>query len=173
MAATGASVYGFIFPDDGAIPNNPSLPFLFYPRLFDLAGKNDPAATIEFVLRSNGWGRSWRNGIYPFPHYHPRIHEALVIARGRATVRFGGAGGEEFTIEAGDAAVLPAGTGHQCLSASDDLLVIGAYPPEGTYDLCLGSAAEYERAVVKIPGVKRPDTDPFFGADGPLMREWS
>jgi uncharacterized protein YjlB len=76
-------------------------------------------------------------------------------------------------VEAGDAVVLPAGTGHQCIDASDNLLVVGAYPADGTYDLCLGSPAEYERAVVKIPGVKRPDRDPIFGRDGPLIREWS
>ena len=76
------------------------------------------------------------------------------------------------TLEPGDATILPAGTGHQCLEASDDLLVVGAYPGEGVYDLCLGSRAEHERATVKIPGVRRPDTDPFFGRNGPLLREW-
>ncbi|MGD9923898.1 MAG: hypothetical protein AB7V13_21020 [Pseudorhodoplanes sp.] len=166
------AAYGFMFPDDGSIPNNPALPFLFYPRAFDLTSVGDPAAMIEAIIRSNGWGRTWRDGIYPFAHYHPRIHEALAIARGRANVRFGGAQGEEFGMETGDAAVLPAGTGHQCIDASDDLIVVGAYPPEGIYDLSLGSRAEYERAVAKIPGVKRPDTDPFFGRDGPLIREW-
>jgi uncharacterized protein YjlB len=141
--------------------------------VFDFSNDSDAAATIEQILRANGWGRSWRNGVYPFPHYHPRIHEALVIAIGRATLRFGGAHGEDFGVEPGDAVVLPAGTGHQCIEASDDLLVVGAYPADGIYDLCLGSRPEYERALVKIPGVKRPETDPFFGRDGPLMREWS
>lgn len=174
MTATDISAYSFMFPDDGAIPNNPVLPFLYYPHVFNnLAGKRDPAEAIEYILHRNGWGRGWRNGIYPFPHYHSRIHEALAIARGRATVRFGGSRGENFDIEAGDAAVLPAGTGHQCIAASDDLLVVGAYPSEGVYDLCVGLLPEYQRAVVKIPGVPRPDADPFFGRDGPLIREWS
>jgi uncharacterized protein YjlB len=173
MAANDVSAYSFMFPDDGEIPNNPVLPFLYYPQVFDVAARRDPAAAIVEVLQRNGWGRFWRNGIYTFPHYHSRIHEALVIARGRATLRFGGGRGENFEVEAGDAAVLPAGTGHQCIDASDDLLVVGAYPPEGVYDLCLGSHPEYERAIAKIPGVPRPDTDPFFGSEGPLLREWT
>ena len=51
----------------------------------------------------NGWGRRrWCNGIYPFLHYDSRPHEALGIARGAATVRFGGAQGQEIEVEAGD-----------------------------------------------------------------------
>jgi uncharacterized protein YjlB len=174
MSASGKpKAYPFMFPEDGAIPNNPSLPLLFYPRAFDLVGTYDPAGRIETIIRSNGWGRLWRDGIYSFPHYHSRTHEALAIARGRATVRFGGEQGEIFDVEPGDAAVLPAGTGHQCIEASEDLIVVGAYPSEGVYDLCLGTRPEYERALVKIPGVRRPDTDPFFGRNGPLMREWT
>jgi uncharacterized protein YjlB len=114
----------------------------------------------------------WRNGIYPFTHYHSRIHEALGVARGRARVRFGGKTGEELEIEAGDVAVLPAGTGHQRLSASADLLVVGAYPPQGTYDLCRATPSEHARAVTTIPLVPLPVTDPLHGADGPLIALW-
>ena len=43
------------------------------------------------MFAANGWGHGqWRNGIFPFVHYHSMIHEALGIARGRARVRFGG-----------------------------------------------------------------------------------
>lgn len=174
MSESGtAQAYGFMFAEDGEIPNNPSLPLLFYPRAFDLVSARDPAGRIESIVRSNGWGKCWRDGIYAFPHYHSRIHEALAVARGHASVRFGGERGEIFAIATGDAVVLPAGTGHQCLDASGDFLAVGAYPGDGVYDLCLGSRAEYERALVKIPGVLRPDTDPFFGRDGPLIREWT
>jgi uncharacterized protein YjlB len=161
----------FRFADDGLVPNNPTLPFLVYRGAVDVAGR-DPAAAIERRFAAHGWGDMWRNGIYPFTHYHSRIHEALGVARGRARVRFGGASGEELEITAGDIAVLPAGTGHQRLSASGDLLVVGAYPPAGTYDLCRATPSDRERARATIPAVPLPATDPLYGAAGPLVALW-
>jgi uncharacterized protein YjlB len=162
----------FRFADDGLVPNNPTLPFLVYRGAVDVSGR-DPAAAIERRFAAHGWGNMWRNGIYPFTHYHSRIHEALGVARGRARVRFGGATGEELEIAAGDVAVLPAGTGHQRLSASNDLLVVGAYPPDGTYDLCRATPSTRELALATIPAVPLPATDPLYGADGPLLALWS
>jgi uncharacterized protein YjlB len=100
------------------------------------------------------------------------IHEAIGIARGRARVRFGGGQGQELELAAGDVAVLPAGTGHQGLWTTPDLMVIGAYPKLGKYDLCRGSKSEHARALETIPDVPIPDTDPVFGEDGPLTSMW-
>jgi uncharacterized protein YjlB len=163
----------FFYADDGAIPNNPKLPFLVYPKAIDLRGRIDPDAAIEEIFRANGWDENmWRNGVYPFPHYHSMIHEVLGVARGRARVRFGGRDGDEIDLEPGDVAVLPAGTGHQRISASPELLVIGAYPPSGRYNLCRGSGAEHARALKTIPLVPKPDTDPVYGPHGPLLDLW-
>ena len=63
------------------------------------------------------------------------------------------------------------GTGHQGLWGSPDLVIIGAYPPTGRYDLCLGSKAEYARAIAAIPQVPLPETDPALGEDG-LPKIW-
>ena len=109
-----------MFADDGSIPNNPRLPFLVYRRAIDLSGTPDPEQVIEKNFARHGWGDMWRNGIFPYVHYHSMIHEALGIARGRAKVRFGGANGEVLDLAAGDVAVLPAGTGHQCLWAAPE-----------------------------------------------------
>jgi uncharacterized protein YjlB len=68
--------------------------------------------------------------------------------------------------------VLPAGTGHQCLSASADLMVVGTYPRTGKYDLRRGSKGEHAKALETIPRVPLPDSDPVFGKQGPLVRLW-
>ena len=156
-----------MFKDDGKVPNNPALPALVYKDAVDFSG-NDPARAIESLFAQNGWGHGqWRNGIYPFVHYHAMIHEALGIARGTARVQLGGPGGETFDFAAGDVAVLPAGTGHQRLSGSADLLVIGAYPPEGTYNLCRGdNPADRDKALMTIPNVPVPASDPVLGKNG-------
>jgi uncharacterized protein YjlB len=160
------------FADDGSIPNNPALPLVLYRGGIDLAGSPDPEQLIEKTFAANGWGNMWRNGIYPYVHYHSMIHEAMGIARGRATVRFGGENGRELAIGPGDVVILPAGTGHQLLTQTQELVVIGAYPPSGKYDLCRGSKAEHARALGSIAKVPAPDTDPVFGANGPLISLW-
>lgn len=161
-----------LFADDGSIPNNPVLPAVIYRGAVDLTGTPDPAEVIEELFAANGWGDMWRAGIYPFPHYHSRIHEVMGVARGKAKLLLGGKAGEEAWVASGDVIVLPAGTGHQCLSSTGDLLVVGAYPPNGRYDLCQGSRAEHKRALASVPKAPPPTTDPVYGADGPLMTLW-
>jgi uncharacterized protein YjlB len=162
-----------MFRDDGDIPNNPELPFIHYLGAVALPERGDPAAVFEELFERNGWGNSWRNGIYDYVHYHSGTHEVLGIARGHARVRFGGNSGKVVDLREGDVVILPAGTGHQSLDASKDLLVIGAYPPNGKYDECRGSRQEHERALESIPKVHLPAKDPVYGADGPLMDAWN
>jgi uncharacterized protein YjlB len=136
-----------------------------------LRGDLDPAAILEEVFRHNGWGRSWRDGIYDYVHYHSRIHEVLGIARGTVTVEFGGSHGSKLKLKAGDVAILPAGTGHRCISASSDLLVVGAYPPSGTYDECT-TGEDHKQAVKTVRRVPRPRRDPIYGTRGRLISVW-
>jgi uncharacterized protein YjlB len=162
----------FRFRDDGGIPNHPRWPVIVYWNAVQLPRTLDSAAVMEDLFKSNGWGDSWRNGIYDYLHYHSRIHEVLGVARGSAKVRLGGDRGRTFKFSAGDVVILPAGTGHQCLAASKDFLVVGAYPPSHTYDECRGTAEEHERSVGSVEKVKRPGKDPVFGATGPLRKLW-
>jgi uncharacterized protein YjlB len=110
-------------------------------------------------------------GIYDFVHYHSRTHEVLAVVRGWARLQLGGPKGRITRVKAGDMAVLPAGTGHQCLAASKDFLAVGAYPPGGVYDECK-NVEKLARAKVTIRKTARPARDPLYGADGPLHRHW-
>jgi len=158
------------FSDDGLVPNNP-MPFLVYRGVVEF-GNDHPEKTIEGLFGANGWGAMWRNGVYNFLHYHAMVHEVLGIARGQARVRFGGDKGEVLEISAGDVAILPAGTGHQCISASRDFSVVGAYPPGPPMDLKRPTPENHATALKTIPKVELPKTDPVMGADGPLLRLW-
>src|SRR4051812_26108528 len=94
------------FADDGHVPNNPKLPFVHYRGAVNVKGNADPAAILERLFEDNGWDGSWRNGIYDYVHYHPRTHEVLGIAGGKARVRFGGKKGRTVVLKAGDVVVL-------------------------------------------------------------------
>ena len=109
----------------GPVPNNLLLPVIVVSDAFE-AGSPEAA---EQMFARHGWPPAWRNGIYPYPHFHTKAHEALAIARGEVTVLIGGDGGARRHLSAGDAVVMPAGVAHQRLHASEDLLVVGAYPP--------------------------------------------
>ena len=160
----------FTFEDDGLVPNNP-MPFLVYKQAISVDNEH-PEKTIEGLFGANGWGEMWRNGVYDYLHYHATVHEVLGVARGHARVRFGGDAGKEIEIAAGDVAILPAGTGHQCLSASEDFCVIGAYPPGAKMHVTLPTPENYRKALKTIPEVKLPKTDPVRGENGPLARLW-
>jgi uncharacterized protein YjlB len=162
----------YLFRDDGVIPNHPRWPLIIYQGAVRLPQQIDPAAVFEELFGSHGWGGSWRDGVYDYVHYHSRIHEVLGIARGSGQVRFGGTNGRALNLKAGDVAILPAGTGHQCVKASYDFLVVGAYPASGAYDECK-SREDREKALPAIDRVPRPREDPVYGKDGPLTDVWA
>jgi uncharacterized protein YjlB len=127
------------------------------------------AKDFEKCFSGNGWTNSWRDGIFDYHHFHSNTHEVLGVAQGEARVCFGGEAGEVLVVSVGDVAILPAGTGHKCESASGDFLVVGAYPDGRDYDICRGDPAEHDRAVARIAGVPLPKKDPIFGKSGVVV----
>lgn len=161
------SVQKLNFQDDGSIPNNPNLPVLLYEGTF----KENPSA-IEKTFNEHGWTNSWQGGVFDYHHYHSNTHEVLGVRSGSATIRLGGEQGETVTVKEGDVAVLPAGTGHKKLDASDDFQVVGAYPNGINPNKKLGKPEERPHALEEIASVPLPLQDPIYGEEGPLFDSW-
>jgi uncharacterized protein YjlB len=154
---------------NGWVPNNRHLPVLLYRGVIDGA-QPDGAERFEAMFASNGWPPQWRDSVFDYHHYHSTAHEALGIATGRAQLIIGGPGGRIIGVQAGDALVLPAGTGHCLLASEGRFQVVGAYPPGQQWDIRRDALDEGERQrMEKLPF---PKSDPVGGAEGEVVRLW-
>jgi uncharacterized protein YjlB len=154
---------------NGWVPNNSALPVLHYHRALD-PSQADMAAAMETLFGRNGWPPEWRDGIYDYHHYHSTAHEALGIAEGSARLMLGGDGAHALRVVKGDVLVLPVGTGHCRIEASEDFLVVGAYPPGPQWDLCREPPSP--EMMARMAALPVPATDPVTGTDGELTRLW-
>lgn len=169
MAAASGGPDTYTFEDDGSIPNS-RLPVLVYHGALEPSAG---AATYEELFAEHGWLGAWRDGIFPFHHFHSTAHEVLGIARGTGRVTLGGPQGRRFELTAGDVIVLPAGTGHCNTGSSAELLVVGAYPGGMRWDVRRGDPAERDEVLANIARVPLPDQDPVRGPNAPLVELWS
>jgi uncharacterized protein YjlB len=163
-------VESFVLLEHDWVPNNPNLPVLLYRGAVEVTDCEGTAKAFEETFAKNGWPPQWRAGIYDYHHYHSTAHEALGVAAGSATLTIGGPGGREIRVEARDALVLPTGTGHRCIGAGNDFLVVGAYPRGQDWDICREAPSEEARK--RMAGLPIPDADPIAGRAGPLTDTW-
>jgi uncharacterized protein YjlB len=155
------------------VANHPSWPLLVYPgALSPSRDTEDLAVAFEALFTCNNWPAAWRDGVYSFHHFHCDAHEALGVYSGEVTVQFGGENGLVITAHAGDAIVLPAGTGHKKLGSHGALGIVGAYPAGQRPDMCRPAEARLVQYAVAIARVALPQSDPVCGAEGPLFAHW-
>jgi uncharacterized protein YjlB len=155
-----------------AFPDLTRFPLIVYRGALGAQGDKAAEECLKLFDR-HGWRGGWTNGIYRFHHFHATTHEALGIVSGHVRVRFGGKTGPMVAVEAGDAVVIPAGISHCNEGASDDLVVVGAYPGGRAPDMERhGSDEMTESAREKVRAVPAPDRDPLLGKDGPLTEIW-
>ncbi len=152
------------FKDDGTIPNS-RYPVVVYRQVFTEQG-NKAAEWLEERFSNHHWTNSWRNGVYPFHHYHSTSHEVLGIYAGYARLQLGGEKGQMVEVKAGDVLILPAGTGHKKLEASTDFGVVGAYPEGRDWDLLKGEKDDRPKADRNLALVPLPNEDPVRGGKG-------
>lgn len=159
----------FMLADDGTVPNNPILSVVM---MTDAIKPDEAYVTQRY--QANGWGGAWAYTVFDYAHYHSDAHEVLTCVQGWADLRLGGENGRALHVIEGDCIVLPAGTGHQRLEASDAFLVVGGYPPgQEAPEIRRATPENYAGTPARVAAVERPKTCPIGGATGPTMQAWS
>lgn len=170
-----------IINENGNFPNNGKLPLVLYPGAVDPDSRDgsvhslDPgslAHELEVIFTRNYWPPAWRDGVYPYHHYHSVAHEALGVYSGRAKLQCGGNGGPVLEIGPGDVIVIPAGVAHKLISSEGNLGIVGAYPQGQSPDLRYGKSGERPEADKNIAATPLPGIDPVLGRTGPVAEEW-
>ena len=155
---------------DGGVPNN-KLPVLIYHRVIppDTA---DNAEYLEHLFRTNGWPPQWRYPVYTFTHFHSNTPEVLGVYAGSAKLQLGGEHGKILEVKIGDVILLPAGIGHKQISADEDFMLVGAYPPQMKADICHDELPQLAARTKAVNAVPLPATDPVTGHTEGSMLAW-
>lgn len=156
-------IESFLLRENGWVPNNERLPVIVYRSVLEGEG-SDLAERFEALFEENGWPPDWRDSVFDYHHYHSTAHEALGVFAGRATLELGGPDGRQVEVAAGDVLMLPVGTGHRCVDASEDFQVVGAYPQGSSWDICREAPDDAARA--RITALPDPRRDPVTGETG-------
>lgn len=155
---------------DGGVPNN-ALPVLIYHRVIP-PDTSDNAEYLEHLFRTNGWPPQWRYPVYTFTHFHSNTHEVLGVYAGSAKLQLGGEKGKIIEVNVGDVLLLPAGIGHKQISADEDFMLVGAYPPDMKADLCHDELPQLAARTKAVNAVPLPATDPVTGHTEGSMLVW-
>jgi uncharacterized protein YjlB len=113
------------------------------------------------MFRTHGWSPDWDGRLHTEHQFHATAHEVIGFAEGSGIIMIGGPEGKKIAIDAGDAIMLPAGTGHCLLRESWDFKAIGAYPDGQRRDAHRSAPSETE--LTQIDTLAMPPNDPVLG----------
>jgi uncharacterized protein YjlB len=151
------------------VPNNRKLPVVIYRHALR-PDSGDLASAFEILFERNDWPPQWRDGIFDYHHFHATAHEVLGIAAGSVEVIIGGPNGRLVRVSAGDALLLPAGTGHCLQSHAGAFQVVGGYPEGQQWDIRREALTPDEQ--VAMEALPFPPRDPLDGTHGPVVEHW-
>lgn len=161
-----------VLRENKPFPNN-SLPVIYYPgALKSLTEASNRGEKVKAYLEKNGYSNGWINGILSHHHFHSNTHEVLVCLSGTATVQLGGPGAGMYSFEKGDLLLLPAGTAHKCIKATEDFQIVGAYPGGKRPDMQNGNIQKYEELKTRISQVSKPKYGPLEKNSGAIFDYW-
>ncbi|WP_243843823.1 cupin domain-containing protein [Paraburkholderia caballeronis] len=173
-ASAGAGVeYQLLrLPPNGWVPNNRALPVIVYRRalLPDMADPASLADAFDARFAAHGWPPQWRDSVFDYHHFHSTAHEVLAVFAGRAELIVGGPGGHALRVSAGDALLLPAGTGHCLVSRAPGFQVTAGYPAGQQWDIRREALTPEEASAMEA--LPFPRSDPLCGDHGPLLDHW-
>jgi uncharacterized protein YjlB len=167
VAVQQINIIQHLIQGDNQFPNNGNLPLLLYKHVV-----HSDDESITLLLESNGWVNSWKDTIFDYDHYHSTAHEVLVVTEGSASIQFGGPKGIIQFVDPGDAIIIPAGVAHRLVNSEPNFKVVGAYPEGQEYDIKYGKPGERPLTDQNIRAVPKPSTDPIYGLEGPLLKNW-
>ncbi len=165
-----------LLEEDRPYPNS-AFPVLYYPEAFkEITNNDNPEREVIEKLGQHLYKRDWVDGIFPYHHFHNNTHEVLVCIEGEASVQLGGPNGKTVTFSKGDVLLLPAGTAHKRIEASDDFEIVGAYPDGIDYQTYreedVASEEIYEKVRQESAKVPVPENDPVQGQEGAVQKYW-
>lgn len=151
------------------VPNNRKLPVVIYRHALR-PDSGDLASAFEILFERSDWPAQWRDSIFDYHHFHATAHEVLGVVSGSAEVIVGGPGGRVVKIAAGDALLLPAGTGHCLQSFERHFQVVAGYPAGQQWDIRREALRPDELAAMEA--LPFPPRDPIDGEQGPVIEHW-
>jgi uncharacterized protein YjlB len=168
---TQSKVLVELVKENKPFPNNNRLPYLLYKAVFELPDKK-AGSIVKEIFALHQWSNAWKDGIYPYHHYHSITHEVLGVYEGACNVMLGGYDDMILHIEKGDVLVIPAGVAHKNVGSTDNFRCVGAYPNGMDFDMNYGRPGERPQTDRNIAQVPLPTTDPVYGY-GPMQDYWN